>query len=91
MMQIQMRTFAHGPAVKEGEEILEYWLAPGITSTQYTLENEQVYDPVNEEERYYDEVTDGFYETERGKAVAETCLIPRAENEDDSCSAYGRD
>ena len=67
VMQIQMRTFAHGPAVKEGEEILEYWLAPGITSTQYTLENEQVYDPVNEEERYYDEVTDGFYETERGK------------------------
>lgn len=67
VMQIQMRTFAHGPAVKEGEEVTEYWLAPGITSTQYTLDNEQVYDPVNEEERYYDEVTDGFYETERGK------------------------
>ena len=31
------------------------------------MEKEQVYDPVNEEERYYDEVTDGFFETERGK------------------------
>ena len=71
----QMRTFAHGPAVKEGEETLEYWLAPGITSSQYTFDKEKVYDPVNEEERYYDEVTDGFYETERGKRWLKLALF----------------
>lgn len=75
VMQIQMRTFAHGPAVKEGEETLEYWLAPGITSSQYTFDKEKVYDPVNEEERYYDEVTDGFYETERGKRWLKLALF----------------
>ena len=67
VMQLQLRTFAHGPAVKEGKEEMEYWLAPGITSSQYTADKEKVYDPVNEEDRYYDEVTEGFYETDRGK------------------------
>lgn len=67
VMQVYMANFAHGPAVSEGEEVEEYWLAYGIHSSQYTMEKEQVYDPVNEEERYYDEVTDGFFETERGK------------------------
>ena len=67
VMQVYMANFAHGPVVSEGEEVEEYWLAYGIHSSQYTMEKEQVYDPVNEEERYYDEVTDGFFETERGK------------------------
>ena len=55
VMQIYMATFAHGPAVSDGEEVEEYWLAYGIHSHQYTMEKEQVYDPVNEEERYYDD------------------------------------
>lgn len=67
VMQIIMMTYAHGPAVSEGEEVMEYWLASGIHSSQYNMEKEKVYDPVNEEERYYDEVTDGFFETERGR------------------------
>lgn len=67
VMQIQMSSYAHGPSVKEGEEEPEYRLAPGITSSQYTIDKEEVFDPVNEEGRYYDEVTEGFYETERGK------------------------
>lgn len=67
VMQIQMMTFAHGPAVGDGEQVIEYWFAPGILSSQYTMDGEKLYDPVNETGRYYDEVTDGFYETERGK------------------------
>lgn len=67
VMQIQMRGLAHGPAAEGKGEVIEYRFLPGIMSSQYTLNGEQVYDPVNEEERYYDEVTEGFYETERGE------------------------
>ena len=37
-MQIYMANFAHGPAVSEGEEVMEYRLAYGIHSRQYTME-----------------------------------------------------
>ena len=67
VMQLSMSGIAHGPNAPEGEEVLEYQLYPGIASSQYTIDMEPVPDPVNEEDRWYDEVTDGFYETERGK------------------------
>lgn len=67
VMQISMMTFAHGPAAAGEEETLEYWLTSGVCSSQYTPDGERLSDPVGEEERYYDEVTEGFYETERGK------------------------
>ena len=67
MMQLSMFGMTHGPNAPDGEQVLEYQLSSGIASTQYTIDMEPVYDPVTEEERWYDEVTDGFYETERGK------------------------
>ena len=67
VMQLSMFGTAHGPNVQAGEQTMEYLLSSGIASTQYTIDMESVYDPVTEEDRWYDEVTDGFYETERGK------------------------
>ena len=67
VMQLSMFGIAHGPNAPEGEGVLEYLLYPGIASNQYTIDMEPVYDPVTEEGRWYDEVTDKFYETERGK------------------------
>ncbi len=67
VMQLSMIGIAHGANVPEGEEPVEYLLYPAIASDQYTIDMEPVYDPVTEEDRWYDEVTDGFYETERGK------------------------
>lgn len=67
VMQLSMFGTAHGGHAPEGEGVPEYQLYPGIASDQYTLDMEPVYDPVTEEDRWYDEVTDGFYETERGK------------------------
>ncbi|MBS5398777.1 MAG: ABC transporter permease [Lachnospiraceae bacterium] len=67
VMQLSMFGMTHGPNAPDGEQVLEYQLSSGIASTQYTIDMEPVYDPVTEEERWYDEVTDGFYETERGK------------------------
>ncbi len=67
VMQLSMFGTAHGPNVPAGEQTMEYLLSSGIASTQYTIDMEPVYDPVTEEDRWYDEVTDGFYETERGK------------------------
>ena len=67
VMQLSMFGMTHGPNAPDGGQILEYQLSSGIASTQYTIDMEPVYDPITEEERWYDEVTDGFYETERGK------------------------
>ena len=67
VMQLSMFGMTHGPNAPDGEQVLEYQLSSGIASTQYTIDMEPVYDPVTEEDRWYDEVTDGFYETERGK------------------------
>lgn len=59
-------------------QINEYYIESGITSSQYTLEGEPVDDPVSDEMEaayealgsdaaFTDEVTEGFYDTERGK------------------------
>lgn len=67
VMQLSMFGTAHGSRVPQDEMAPEYQLYPGIASSQYTIDMEPVYDPITEEDRWYDEVTDGFYETERGK------------------------
>lgn len=67
IMQLGQGGFAHGVENSETDEMqLEYHLSNGIISTQYTLEGKPIYDPVNDGPEF-DEVTEGFYETERGK------------------------
>lgn len=71
VMQLSMFGTVHGPDAPGGDLIPEYMLYPGIASSQYTMDMEPVFDPITEEDRWYDEVTDGFYDTERGKRWTE--------------------
>lgn len=68
VMQLSQIGFAHGLPAGGGtdEYVSEYQITNGIESTQYTLDGEHIFDEANEGPAY-DEVTDGFYETERGK------------------------
>lgn len=66
VMQLSQIGFAHGLPEGTDEYTSEYQILNGIESTQYTLDGERVFDEVNEGPAY-DEVTDGFYETARGK------------------------
>lgn len=77
IMRLNLAYPLHGPeAVNHNSEdyVREYEVSEAILSTQYTLKGEKMYDPVNEESGY-DEVTENFYETARGKrwlAAADT-------------------
>lgn len=69
IMELWRYGFVHGTPAENNdteERPFEYLLAGGIQSRQYTIDGEHIYDPVNEEP-VFDEVTEGFYETERGK------------------------
>lgn len=69
VMQLNYQGYAHGLETTEGEvdeQLTEYSFVLGIMSTQYTLDGERMEDAVNDGPEY-DEVTEGFYETERGK------------------------
>lgn len=68
IMQLSQIGAVHGrPAGEAVDEFtIEYQITDGICSTQYTLDGERVYDEANEGP-VYDEVTEGFYETERGQ------------------------
>lgn len=62
----------HGPRVEHiapEENVPEYEPSNSVASSQYDLNGEKVYDAVEEAEEYeaFDVVTEGFYETERGK------------------------
>lgn len=63
--QLSMASFTHGVDGIE-EYTSEYWSTYGIESTQFTLDGKRVEDPVKQGISV-EEVTDGFYETERGK------------------------
>lgn len=72
IMMLDDITFVHGPRVTHiapEEYVTEYMPVNSVASSQYTMDGEKVYDAVGEEEdpRAFDEVTEGFYETERGK------------------------
>lgn len=66
-------TFVHGSRVshiKPEDYVSEYEMYSSVESVQYTTDGERIYDPVNEAEGdnpALDVVTEGFYETERGK------------------------
>lgn len=69
IMQLNQYGFTHGVETENsdsGEMEIEYVPSNGTLSTQYTLDGERIYDPINESNEF-DEVTEGFYETERGK------------------------
>ena len=69
IMRLNLSFYIHGPEAAEynpENPVREYDVSEGILSTQYTSDGEQVYDPINESAGY-DEVTEGFYETVRGK------------------------
>lgn len=72
IMMLDSVSFVHGPRVSHiapEEYVSEYMPINSVASSQYTLKGEKVYDAVGEAEdsRVFDEVTEGFYETERGK------------------------
>lgn len=74
IMQLREQGVVHGELAAQNvldPFELEYGFTNGIVSSQFTPEGEQKPDPYLESEESkgvrYDEVTDGFYETERGK------------------------
>ncbi|WP_122644412.1 ABC transporter permease [Luxibacter massiliensis] len=68
IMHLNMGTFIHGTGADDAVTS-EYWPAGyAVGSTQYTLEGESVPDADGlEPEDWFDEVTEGFYETDRGQ------------------------
>lgn len=72
IMMTAFAGFVHGSKVEHiapEEYVPEYFPDSSVASYQYTLEGERVYDAVAEAEKEsdLDVVTEGFYETERGK------------------------
>ena len=72
IMMLDSVSFVHGPRVSHiapEEYVPEYMPINSVASSQYTLKGEKVYDAVGEAEdsRVFDEVTEGFYETDKGK------------------------
>lgn len=72
VMGLHSISSVHGPRVEHiapEEHVPEYQPSNSVASRQYTLDGEKVYDAVEEAEEYgeFDVVTEGFYETERGK------------------------
>ncbi len=72
IMMLDDVSFVHGPRVSHiapEEYVTEYLPINSVASSQYTMDGEKVHDAVGEAEdpRAFDEVTEGFYETERGR------------------------
>lgn len=74
IMQLRQQGTVHGELAAQSVEDpleMEYGFTNGILSSQFTPDGEQMPDPYLESEErkgvYYDEVTEGFYDTERGK------------------------
>ncbi len=72
IMMLSYAGFVHGSRVEDiapEEYVPEYFAVNSVASHQYTLDGKRVYDAVAEaeDERAFDVVTEGFYETERGK------------------------
>ena len=77
IMGLHSVSTVHGPRVEHidpAENVPEYQPSNSVASSQYTLDGEKVYDAVEEAEEYgeFDVVTEGFYETERGKRWLES-------------------
>ncbi len=71
IMGLHESSNVHGPWVEHiapEEHAYEFMAINSVASNQYTMDGEQVYDAVAEAEDWntFDEVTEGFYETERG-------------------------
>lgn len=71
IMRLHEISFVHGPWVEHiapEEYVSEYEAINSVASYQYTMDGERVFDAVAEAEDWntFDEVTQGFYETERG-------------------------
>lgn len=71
IMELNETSPVHGPWVEHiapEEYVFEYAATNSVASYQYTMDGDRVFDAMAETEDWntFDEVTEGFYETERG-------------------------